>query len=179
MSVENQKLSYIDRTTPKDSDYIKLDSKTYFDAARRLTPAGLSVYMYFFTVVPDTWDGNINQKNTREHPFELSSSAIAEKIQKDTRTVQRGINDLIEKGYLVLYKGNRYRFRDILPEDKVLNKEEATEFISYKDELEKIRALRKDEITETIKNKATYNWLTPEELVHENKLRRAAGLEEL
>ena len=52
-----------------DGNKFFYDSKTYFDAARRLTPAGLSVYMYFFTVVPDTWDGNINPKNQNQLVF--------------------------------------------------------------------------------------------------------------
>ena len=131
MSVPKQKTVLINRTTPPEKNYFKISHDMYFLAAAELTPAGLSVYMYFTTVVPDTWDGIKNKDNHRTKPYEISSSAIAEVIKKDTKTVQRGINDLINKGYLQLIKDNVYQFIDILPEHRCQTPKEHEQVKEY------------------------------------------------
>lgn len=133
MSVPNQKLTLIHRSEiPKGNNFISIQSEKFFIAKKRLTPTGFSLYCYFLTLTPDTYGGEINEKNKRKAPFELSSSRIKDVIlAEDTRTVENGINDLIKKGYLILERGNLYSFRDTLPEDRSMTVEENEEVNDY------------------------------------------------
>ena len=135
MSVANQKVVFINRTTPKNKKYFKIDQQLFFAANARLSQAGMTMYMYFMTIVPDSYDNIPNKDNNRLKPFELSSSYAAEVIKKDVKTVQRGINNLIENGYLIQRKENIYQFIDILPEDKSLTEQETEKVLDYTKEL--------------------------------------------
>lgn len=144
MAVSNQKLVVINKTTPPNKNYFKLSQDLYFLANSRLTQAGMTVYMFFMTLVPDTWDGKVNKENTRQCMYELSTSYIAEITYKDTKTAQRGINDLIDKGYLISLGGNQYQFIDILPEDKVQTIEEHEQVMDYQKALQSGMSLLND-----------------------------------
>lgn len=135
MSVPNQRLVYIDKTTPRNNHYFKIDQEIFFAANARLSQAGMTVYMYLMTLVPDSYDGKINPDNKRIHPFELSSSDAAEVTGKDTKTIQRGFNNLVEKGYLIPRNGNTYQFIDRVPEDKPQTWQEHEYVTNYQQEL--------------------------------------------
>lgn len=131
MSVPKQKIVLINRTTPAQEKYFKIDQELYFLAASRLNKSGLLVYMYFIAQVPNTWDGIKNQSNKRAGAYEISTRHISEVINSDIKTATRGIEDLINNGYLKLLKGNLYQFIDILPEDKTQTIEEYEELQDY------------------------------------------------
>lgn len=135
MSVPNQRLIYIDKTTPQINHYFKIDQEVFFAANARLSQAGMTVYMYLMTLVPDSYDGKINPDNKRVHPFELSSSDAAEVTGKDTKTIQRGFNNLLENGYLIPRNGNTYQFIDRVPEDRPQTQKEHEYVMSYQQEL--------------------------------------------
>ena len=187
MSVANQKVVFINRTTPKNKKYFKIDQQLFFAANARLNQAGMTMYMYFMTLVPDSYDNIPNKDNNRLKPFELSSYYAAEVIGKDIKTVQRGINNLIEKGYLIQRKENIYQFIDILPEDKSLTEKESEKVLDYTKELNdnliQLRQERKIQLKnisiDTLKREQRealpiYDWQTEEEqaeiLKHNNQM---------
>ena len=135
MSEPNQKFILIDKTSVSDKNFFYLNHETFFLAAKRLTLNGIRMYMYFMSLVPDSIDGVQNKKNTRTGYFELYTSKAAETMDISTQSVQRGTVELINKGYLVLRKGNLYQFIDILPEDKLQSPEEHQKVLNYQEEL--------------------------------------------
>lgn len=178
MSVANQKVVFINRTTPKNKKYFKIDQQLFFAANARLSQAGMTMYMYFMTIVPDSYDNIPNKDNNRLKPFELSSSYAAEVIKKDVKTVQRGINNLIENGYLIQRKENIYQFIDILPEDKSLTEQETEKVLDYTKELNdnliqlqqerkiQLRNISADTLKrEQKKTLPIYDWQTEEEQI--------------
>ena len=150
MSVPNQRLVYIDKTTPRDSHYFKIDQEIYFAANARLNQSGMVVYMYLMTLVPDSYDGKINPDNKRIHPFELSSSAAAEVTGKDTKTIQRGFDNLVANGYLIPRNGNTYQFIDRVPEDRPQTLKEHEYVVSYQEELKNNLQLLQNERQEQL-----------------------------
>jgi len=165
MSVANQKIALIDRTEVPKTNFFMIAHETFFMAARRLTLNGLRVYMYFMAQVPDTINNIKNEKNKRPSFFEISSSRIAEVIGMDTKTAQRGIDELIKKGYLILRQGNLYQFIDILLEDKAQTIEEHEQVMNYADMLNaninKMNAERNQQLkdmAESIIPDKKYSW---------------------
>lgn len=135
MSVPNQKFILIDRTKSSETGFFHFNHEIFFLAAKRLSLNGIRVFMYFMSLVPDSIDGIINSSNKRTGFYELYTSKAAEAIGILTKDVQRGVENLIEKGYLIKRKGNLYQFIDILPEDKMQNQEEHKQVINYQEEL--------------------------------------------
>ena len=135
MSVPNQKLILIDKTSTKEKNFFLIPHEVLFAAMRRLTLNGIRVYTYFMSLVPDSIDGKENKNNIRNGYYELSTSHAAEIIGSDTKSVQRGVEDLIKNGYLISRGGNKYQFIDMLPEDKTQTPEEHEKINTYQEEL--------------------------------------------
>lgn len=166
MAIPNQKNILINRTHAKQTKFFIIDQEQYFNAANRLTLSGLKVYMYLQMQIPDTWNEQKNSENIRNKPFALSPQDIANKTQMNTKSAQRGIEDLIENGYLKLINENLnlYQYTDILPEDRTQTYEEYEQVQDYAALLEnsisnmkKIRQEQLHEIaTKQVQNK--YSW---------------------
>ena len=159
MSSPNQKLVLIDRTPPNEqSGKIIIDSDSIMLAGSRLTHAGLMVYLYFLTQVPDTYSGIRNTKNKRRNLFEFSPQALENTYGFDHTSAQRGFKNLIEKGYLTPTKNkkNIYQFIDILPEDRLQTAEEYEEISIYeeslKDSINQLKAISEERKINAAKN---------------------------
>lgn len=101
MSVANQKIIYGSVLAPCDKNnvYFLLNQEATFAALAALKPAGFKMWLYF-------------SKNQANHKFELSRAAC-EQLGIDKNAYYRGIDELIEKKYLVAESGNGYRFYQI------------------------------------------------------------------
>lgn len=78
--------------------FLSLGSEHLYSAMRELTYGGFKLFLYFAN----------NQNN---HRFALSHKAIGELTGMSKSTYDRGVNELIDKGYLIRYKeSNFYRF---------------------------------------------------------------------
>ena len=131
MSVPNQKIVFIDRTSSSPSKYIRIDSDLFFLAAKKLSKLGIICYGYFLSQTPYSRDGDKNRENTNKIPYEISTSAISNKTGISTDAARAGLQDLIDNKYLKLIRGNFYQFIDILPEDKIMTPEEYEEKQNY------------------------------------------------
>lgn len=120
MAEKNQKVMWIDRHDAGATNYIKIGDLDFFSAYKRLTYVGIGVYMYICCQVPNSYDGKKNEKNNRPRPFELSPQAIANFTGMARSSVQKGIQNLVENGYIYCIdeEMNLYQFIDILPEDR-------------------------------------------------------------
>ena len=152
MSVSNQKVVLIDKTTPPERRYFKIDHDLYFLAAERLTKMGMICYMYFMAQIPHTWDNIKNEDNKRNAPYEISTTHISEVTGISTTSAKNGIKELSDKGYLQLLRGNLYRFRDILLEDKTQTIEEHEEVLDYEQMIELSINTAKEERQTQLKN---------------------------
>lgn len=139
MSTPNQKKIILNRSSlDSKKGKVIIDADLIMLASSKLNLAGLRVYLYLLTIVPDTYNGIKNEKNTRIKEFELSPQAIENKYNIDHSCIRRGISNLIDKGYLIPMPNfsNTYQFIDILPEDKTLTPEDAEKIYTYTDLLE-------------------------------------------
>lgn len=130
---------YIDRTRVTSGGNIIAKGEAVLLAGKELgTYGALMVYLYMLTIVPDTYEGEINKKNTRYKLYELSPQAIEDFCGLPIKTSQRGIDKLVEKGYLTLEIVNgeeRYQFIDVLPKHKTQTPEEYKQVSDYKEEI--------------------------------------------
>lgn len=125
---------FINRTTPSEKHYFKINQDIYFLASSRLNKSGMTVYMYLMSLVPSSWDFKPNKDNNRRAPFSLMTNYAAQATFTDVKTIQRGINNLIEVGYLIERKDNLYQFIDILPEDKIPNDTDNEKINNYEED---------------------------------------------
>lgn len=157
MSTSNQKITFIDKTSPPDKKYFKIDHELYFSAAERLSKMGMICYMYFMSQVPHTWNGIKNKDNNRNAPYEISTAHIAEITGISGSSAKNGIADLIKNGYLKPLKGNLYQFIDILPEDRLQTVEEHEEILEYEQMLKLSMDTLSNDRQEQLKNIALKN----------------------
>lgn len=168
MSISNLKRILIDKTSTPKSNFFLFEHELYWLANTHLNQSGMTMYMFFMSLVPDSIDHQLNLKNTRTKPYELYSSKVAEIIHKDTKTVQRGINDLIKNGYLIERSPNLYQFIDIIPEDHIMTTKDFNQIQDYEILLRQSLTNLEDEKQLQLKQKAKENlekldWETEEE----------------
>lgn len=101
MSVANQKIIYGSVLAPCDTTnlYMKINQEAAFAAMGNLTYAGFKMWLYL-------------SKNQAYHNFELSRAAC-QQVGIDKNAYYRGIDELIEKSYLIAESGNGYRFYQV------------------------------------------------------------------
>lgn len=101
MSVPNQKIIYGSVLAPCDTTniYMKINQEAVFEALNNLTYAGFKMWLYF-------------SKNQPTHKFELSKIACQE-YHIDKNSYYRGIEELVQKHYLVAASDNGYYFYQV------------------------------------------------------------------
>lgn len=101
MSVANQKIIYGSVPAPCDTEnlYMKINQEAAFSAMSDLNYVGFKMWLYF-------------SKNQSYHSFELSRAAC-QKAGIDKNSYYRGVDELIEKKYLIPESENGYRFYQI------------------------------------------------------------------
>ena len=98
MAEKEQKMIWIDRHEAGSANYIKLKDVDFFSAYNRLTYVGIGVYMYICCQIPNSYDGQKNEKNNRIRPFELSPQAICNFTGMPRSSAKKGIQNLVENG---------------------------------------------------------------------------------
>lgn len=101
MSVPNQKIIYGSILAPCDTEniYMKINQEAAFAAMGNLTYAGFKMWLYF-------------SKNQSTHRFELSRTAC-QQYNIDKNNYYRGVEELIQKRYLVAASDNGYYFYQV------------------------------------------------------------------
>ena len=94
----NQKVIRVNKTkVNKGKTYTIIDNEVLFNAMQELTFNEFKLFMY----IASNQDG---------YEFALSTKHVAEVTGGDQRELQKKVNSLIEKGYLVCEGGNKYTF---------------------------------------------------------------------
>lgn len=168
MSISNLKRILIDKTSTPKSNFFLFEHELYWLANTHLNQSGMTMYMFFMSLVPDSIDHQLNLKNTRTKPYELYSSKVAEIIHKDTKTVQRGINDLIKNEYLIERGPDLYQFIDILPTDHINTVKDLNQIQEYEETLKQSLTELEENKQNVLKQQAINNlkkfdWETNEE----------------
>lgn len=91
----------------KDNVYAMLNIEALNLAMSILSPNTFKLWCYM-------------AKNQNNYTFALSSKDVCQICNMSTSTYKKGINELIDNGYLVNTCGNSYDFYEMLP-DEVLN----------------------------------------------------------
>lgn len=101
----NQKIIRISKaSTDKENHYGIVNKNCMYKASQNLGYNEFKIYMYLAT-------------NQDGHEFALSPIDIAENMGANKREIQKNINSLIKKGYLMPDSGNRYIFRENITEE--------------------------------------------------------------
>lgn len=131
-SIPKIKNIYIDNSSIQGQNF-NINQKIYFYANSRLNHSGMTVYMYLLSIAPHSYNRKTNTSRLSYEPFPMSTSIAAQVVHKDQKTIQRGINNLIETGYLIPRNNNVYQFIDILTEDlaKIKDDKFDPDFITF------------------------------------------------
>ncbi len=162
MSAPHQRFAYINRTRVNmkapETSFFTIYTDYYFLARNRIgTFNGMDAYIYFASRIPHTYNFIKNPDNKNERPIEISPQAMSNETGIDRTSCQRGINKLIEKGYLKLIRGNTYQFIDILDEDKVQSPTEHQQVLKYEVTLEESMLIGQNTRQEQLKQIAENN----------------------
>lgn len=104
----NQKIMYIQKSSNKSDSietnyYSKININSMYLASKHMTLNEFRVYMYMVT-------------NQYGYKVFLSPSDISNKMGEHPREIQKSINKLIEKQYIIKYSKNKYIFRENIAE---------------------------------------------------------------
>ena len=99
MTFPNQKKVCIHREIPK-TDFLGIKNENWQAAARDLKPFSLALYLYLAS-------------NADNYTLALSPVAVQEAIGMPRSTYNDQVQNLINKGYLVLSHGNTYDFYEV------------------------------------------------------------------
>lgn len=127
MSYPNQKFLYIDRhkVQTNQGKFIIIYNEDITMAYKKLNHSAFGVYLYILQQVPHSYDSIKNENNTNEKGLGISPEHIGKVMGMPKISVQRGIKELEDKGYIkCIENSNTYIFRDVLLEDKPQTLEE-------------------------------------------------------
>lgn len=91
----NQRRIEVMKTPPKDN-FMQIKNDDWQEACRTLTPSGFKVYLYFMS-------------NSHGYSFWLSNAIGREAIGISERSFRSGVQELIEKKYLILKEKTTYQ----------------------------------------------------------------------
>lgn len=110
---ENQKMCYINRYD-STMNYTHLLQGPTYEMLDNFTKGEFQVYFYLCSQVPHTVNGKQYDKNKRLAPYGISPEAMLQVYPNtDRKTLQRGIDKLIEDGFLTQLENNLYTFDNV------------------------------------------------------------------
>ena len=103
-TVPNQKTIKVHKepcdNTCKENYYAKINIAAMENAAQKLDAGAFKLWCYF-------------AKNQNDYEFALSSKAVEEYFGMKIKQYNNAVNELIDKNFLVITKGNNYVFNEI------------------------------------------------------------------
>lgn len=96
----NQKIVCLHKAlADRENPYGIVNKDCMYRASQNLGYNEFRIYMYIIT-------------NTDNYEFALSPADIAESMGANKREIQKSVNSLIDKGYLIHNQGNQYIFKE-------------------------------------------------------------------